>query len=152
MIKIDELIKNAMHEKNLQLLNVFKLIKTEFVKKETEPGRTSKELTEQEQIGVLMKMASQREESISKFVEAKREDLADKERYELGIISDFIPKQPTEEEIKDYTKIAITQYVEQNDGIVLSMKDMKPIMEIIKAKYPMVNGKIVSQVLKETIS
>ena len=46
MININELIKNAMHEKNMELLSVLRLIKAEFMKKQTEPGRTSKELTE----------------------------------------------------------------------------------------------------------
>ena len=38
MIQIDELIKDAMHQKNRELLNVLKLIKAEFLKKQTEPG------------------------------------------------------------------------------------------------------------------
>lgn len=37
MIQIDELIKDAMHQKNRELLNVLKLIKAEFLKKQTEP-------------------------------------------------------------------------------------------------------------------
>ena len=50
MININEMIKNAMHEKNMELLRVLKLIKAEFMKKQTEPGRTNKELTEEEQM------------------------------------------------------------------------------------------------------
>ena len=64
MIKINEMIKNAMHEKNMELLRVLQLIKAEFMKKQTEPGRTIKELTEEEQMKVLLKMVSQREDSI----------------------------------------------------------------------------------------
>lgn len=67
MIQIDELIKDAMHQKNRELLNVLKLIKAEFLKKQTEPGRKTKELTEEEQIKVLLKMASQHEDSITQY-------------------------------------------------------------------------------------
>ena len=64
MININEMIKTAIHEKNMELLSVLRLIKAEFMKKQTEPGRTSKELTEEEQMKVLLKMVSQREDSI----------------------------------------------------------------------------------------
>ena len=71
MIQIDELIKDAMHQKNRELLNVLKLIKAEFLKKQTEPGRKTKELTEEEQIKVLLKMASQKTLLMWKWVNLK---------------------------------------------------------------------------------
>ena len=61
MIQINDLIKEAMHNKDMRLLGVLKLIKSEFVKKQTEAGRSNKELTEEEQIKILLKMISQRE-------------------------------------------------------------------------------------------
>ena len=78
-----------MHDKNMELLGVLKLIKAEFMKKQTEPSRTSKELTEEEQIKVLLKMASQREDSIRQYIDGGRRDLADAEQKELNIISTF---------------------------------------------------------------
>ena len=50
MINIDELIKDAMHQKNRERLNTLKLIKAEFLKKQTESGRKTKELTDDEMI------------------------------------------------------------------------------------------------------
>ena len=152
MIQIDELIKDAMHQKNRELLNVLKLIKTEFLKKQTEPGRKTKELTEEEQIKVLLKMASQREDSIKQYIDGGRQDLADAEKKELEIISEFTPKQPTDDELADYTNDVITTYlVGKDEGYKLSMKDMKPIMNIVKEKYPTANGKIISQTLMQVI-
>ena len=151
MVQIDELIKDAMHQKNRELLNVLKLIKAEFLKKQTEPGRKTKELTDEEQTKVLLKMASQREDSIKQYIDGGRQDLADAERKELEIIKRFIPKQPTDEELADYVTEVIKDYLSVNGGN-LSMKDMKPIMNIVKEKYPTANGKIVSQTLTKVIS
>lgn len=153
MMQIDELIKDAMHQKNRELLNVLKLIKAEFLKKQTEPGRKTKELTDDEQTKVLLKMASQHEDSIKQYVEGGRQDLVDAEKKELEIIGEFIPKQPTDDELAEYTDDVITAYVAtKENGFKLSMKDMKPIVEAVKVKYPTANGKIVSQTLQKVIN
>lgn len=152
MINIDELIKNAMHSKDKELLNVLKLIKAEFLKKQTEPGRTRKELTEEEQIKVLLKMASQYEDSIQQYINGGRQDLADAEKKELDVISEFVPKQPTDEELAEYVCGVLSAYcLTKDESHVLSMRDMKPIMDIVKEKYPTANGKIVSQTLQKVI-
>lgn len=89
MIKIDELIKDAMHQKDRDRLNVLKLIKTEFLKKQTEAGRKTKELSEDEQIKILLKMVAQREDSIAQYIKGGRQDLADAEKKELEIINSY---------------------------------------------------------------
>jgi uncharacterized protein YqeY len=130
-----------------------KLIKAEFLKKQTEPGRKEKELNDEEQTKILLKMASQREDSIKQYTNGGRQDLADAERKELQIIEQFTPKQPTDDELADYTCNIIQQYVkDKTEGYKLSMKDMKPIMTMVKEKYPTANGKIVSQTLQKAIN
>ena len=152
MIQIDELIKNAMHEKNIELLGVLKLIKAEFLKKSTEPNRTSKELTEEEQMKVLMKMAAAHKDSIEQYDKAGRSDLSENEKRELDVINSFLPKEATDEEVAEYTSLAVTIYkATKDDGYVLSMKDMKGIMALVKEKYPTANGGIVSKTLKEIL-
>ena len=69
---------------------------------------------------------------------------------ELEIIKTFIPKQPTDEELADYVNEVIKDYLSVKGGD-LSMKDMKPIMNIVKEKYPTANGKVVSQTLMQVI-
>jgi len=152
MIQIDELIKNAMHEKNIELLGVLKLIKAEFLKKSTEPNRTSKELTEEEQMKVLMKMVAAHKDSIEQYDKAGRSDLSENEKKELDVINSFLPKEATDEEVAEYTNLAVTIYkATKDDGYVLSMKDMKGIMALVKEKYPTANGGIVSKTLKEIL-
>lgn len=153
MIQIDNLIKEAMLSKNTELLNVLKLVKAEFLKKQTEPGRKIKELNEEEQIKVLMKMVAQRKDSIEQYEKANREDLAGVERKEMEILNNFLPEQASEEEVAEYTSLAVTIYkATKDDGYKLSMRDMKPIMDIVKEKYPTANGKVVSQTLIKIIN
>lgn len=152
MIQIDELIKEAMHSKDMQLLGVYKLIKAEFLKKSTEPGRTSKELTDDEQIKVLMKMSAARKDSIEQYEKAGRNDLADIEKNELTVINKFLPKEPTYEDIRLEVSKAEAWIKDKKDGgYLLSMKDMKDVMNFVKEKYPTVNGGMVSKILKEII-
>ena len=142
--EIDRLIANAMKERNIELLNVLKLIKSELVKAEKD-GVTLDEVSETK---ILLKMLSQREDSIRQYVDGGRKDLADNEQKEIDIIKQFVPEQPTDEEIEEYTRTCISTYVlTKKEGDNLSMKDMKPLMNIVKEKYPSANGKIISKVL-----
>lgn len=142
--EIDKLIANAMKERNIELLNVLKLIKPELVKAEKD-GVTLDEVSETK---ILLKMLSQREDSIRQYVDGGRKDLADNEQKEIDIIQQFVPEQPTDEEIEEYTRTCISTYVlTKKEGENLSMKDMKPLMNIVKEKYPSANGKFISKVL-----
>lgn len=152
MIDINELIKISMKEKNTEVLNVLKLVKAEFLKKSTEPNRESRELTEVEQMKVLMNMASQRKDSIKQYTQGGRTDLAEAEQKELDIINGFLPKEPTEEEIIAETNKVIDKFIEQNDADwKISMKEMKAVLTIVQIKYPTANGKVVSMVLNKRI-
>lgn len=142
--EIDKHIANAMKDRNMDLLNVLKLIKSELVKAEKD-GVTLDEVSEAK---ILLKMLSQREDSIRQYVNGRRKDLADNEQKEIDIIKQFVPEQPTDEEIEEYTRGCIPAYVlTKKAGECLSMKDMKPLMNIVKEKYPSANGKIISKVL-----
>ena len=70
--EIDKLIANAMKERNIELLNVLKLIKSELVKAEKD-GVTLDEVSETK---ILLKMLSQREDSIRQYVDLSGEVLS----------------------------------------------------------------------------
>lgn len=147
--KIDEMIATALKNRESDLLNVLKLIKTEFVN----AIHNKVELNEANEVKILLKMASQREDSIQQYINGGRNDLAEAEKKELDIIKSYTPKQATDEEIAEYTNGVITAYkVSKEDGYVLSMKDMKPIITVVKEKYPNANGKVVSATLNKIIN
>ena len=147
--KIDEMIAQALKNRETDLLNVLKLIKTEFVN----AMHNKVELNETNEVKILLKMASQREDSIQQYIKGGRNDLAELEKKELDIIKSYTPKQATDEEIAEYTSSIITAYmVSKGEDYTLSMKDMKPIMTLVKEKYPNANGKIISMTLNKVIN
>ena len=78
---------------------------------------------------VLLKMAKQRRESIEMYESGGRQELADKEKAELAVIEEFLPRQMSEEE----TKAAIAD-IKAETGAE-GMKDMGKVMGELKSKY-----------------
>lgn len=141
--KLNELIKNAMLSHNNTRLEVIRSIKTAFTNFEKE----GKELTDADESKILLKMVSQREDSIEQYNKGVRYDLAEKEQNELNILKEYVPKQPTDEEITNLTKGVIAAFETQN-GRKAEMRDMKTILAEVQKTYPSANGKIVSGVVK----
>lgn len=106
-----------------------------------------KELNDVDVITVLDKMLKQRRESIKQFEVAKREDLIQKENFEISVIQEFLPEQLEENEIKNLITKAIKETKAQ------SVKDMGAVMTLIR---PKVQGRSdmgkVSALVKEMIS
>ena len=78
---------------------------------------------------VLLKMAKQRRESIEMYEDGGRQELADKEKAELAVIEEFLPKQMSEEE----TRAAIAAIKADLDAE--GMKDMGRVMGELKARH-----------------
>ncbi len=80
-------------------------------------------------VDVLQKMAKQRRESITLYVEGGRQELADVEQAELAVIEEFLPAQMSE----DDTKAAI-EAIKAELG-ASSMKDMGKVVAALKARH-----------------
>lgn len=93
-------------------------------------------------------MISQRKDSIEQFKLVNRIDLIEKEENEIKVIKEFIPEEPSEEEVTKYIIQIIEGYKEEIAPEKISMKHMKPILSKVNVKYPTINGKIVSEILK----
>ena len=78
---------------------------------------------------VLLKMAKQRRESIEMYEDGGRQELADKEKAELAVIEEFLPRQMDEGE----TRAAIAQI--KTDLGADGMKDMGRVMAELKARH-----------------
>ena len=137
--QLNSLIAEAMKNKENDRVAVLRLIKAELLKKEKE----GKPLDETIEASVLMKMVSQREDSINQFKQANRMDLAENEQKELDIIKEFAPKQVSDEDITIETEKVIA-----NMGGTVTMKDMKNILAEVHKIYPTANGKLISQIVK----
>lgn len=78
---------------------------------------------------VLQKMAKQRRESITMYVDGGREELAEQERTELAVIEEFLPQMMSEEET-----LAAIEQAKASTGAT-SVKDMGRVMAELKAKH-----------------
>ena len=137
--EIDSMISEATKSKELDKLKVLRLIKAELLK-------ASKSGHDFDDNKILLKMADQRKDSIRQYTAAGRMDLVESEEKELKILSEYLPTQPSEEEVRNYTN-EILRSAEKT----LTMKDMKFILSEVQKKFPSVSGKIVSEELKKYI-
>lgn len=106
--KIDADIKSAMLAKNKEELDALRSIKSMILLAETEKGVTA-EITSDTESKLLMKAAKQRKESADIFQQQNRADLAEKELFQLSVISRYLPKQLSAEELEAELKKIIAE-------------------------------------------
>lgn len=146
--KILEDLKTAMKAKNKDRLQVLRSLKAKLQEKEIAERKDGEAtLTEDQAIAVLMKAAKQRKESIAQFEDGGREDLAEKEKTELAIIEEYLPKMLTEDEVREVVSKKIADL--GAEGPQDMGKVMGPVMGMLKGKA---DGGLVSKVVKEELS
>ena len=120
----------AMKAKDKDRTATLRQISAKIKDRDIEMRTSSKEVPDDELItAVLQKMAKQRRESITMYVDGGREELADTERAELAVIEEFLPQMMSEEE----TKAAIEE-IKASLGAE-SIKDMGKVMAELKARH-----------------
>ena len=142
--EIDIHIANAMKSGNEIELRVWRAIKTAFLN--YVKAKSGNVLTDEIELQIISKMALQRKDSINQYVNAGRNDLAIHEEEELNILQTLLPKEATEDDIKN----EIENIIKSLDHSP-TMADMKIVMSSIKSKYPTVNGGAVSKIFKNYI-
>tara|TARA_B100000427_G_scaffold329632_1_gene346718 strand:- start:1298 stop:1759 length:462 start_codon:yes stop_codon:yes gene_type:complete len=128
---IEERYKNAIRAKNNNEINTLRLIKSAIKDKDIASRTTNQKegINDTEIMSLLQNLIKQRNDSITSFESAGRDDLADTEKKEIEIISQFLPKQKTEEE----TKLLISNIIKEEK--LLNIKDMGKLMSILKSKH-----------------
>jgi len=87
-----------------------------------------KELSDAEVTSVIEKMIKQRRESIAQFEQASRKDLADAEKFELEVLSGYLPQQMNDAEVQQELQKAITE------SGASGIKDMGKVMALLKPR------------------
>jgi len=98
--RIDGDIKEAMKARQATRLGVLRMLKSALKNAAIEQGGAEARLDEASAQAVLRKEAKKRQDSIEGFTKGGRQDLADKEQQELGVLSDYLPKQLSPEELE----------------------------------------------------
>ena len=123
--RITEDMKTAMRAKDSARLSAIRLILAGIKQKEVDERV---ELTDADVVGILEKMIKQRRESIAQFEKAARNDLADAEKFELGVLSGYLPQQLGEAEIQKEINSVIAE-----TGAT-GVKDMGKVMAALKSR------------------
>lgn len=92
-------IKQAMLNKKKEELTALRAIKSAILLAETEKGAEGG-ISSDTEIKLVTKAAKQRKESAELYKKEGREDLAEKELFELEVITRYLPKQLTDEELQ----------------------------------------------------
>ncbi|MBO0441901.1 GatB/YqeY domain-containing protein [Candidatus Enterococcus ikei] len=136
-------IKTAMKSKDKDTLSVLRMLKAAI---QNEQIKTNRDLDGEEELSVLSREMKQRRDSLSEFEKAGRDDLADKVKIEITIVEKYMPKQLSDEEIRQ-----IVQRVIDQTGATSS----KEFGKVMAAVMPQVKGKAdgnqVNTIVKELL-
>lgn len=123
--KITEDMKAAMKGGEKDRLAVIRLIQAQIKQREVDERI---ELDDTQVLSVLEKMQKQRRDSIEQYDNAGRADLADAERYEMGVIDAYLPAKLTDAELDAIIDQAIA------DTGASSARDMGKVVAAVKEK------------------
>ncbi len=136
-------VKQAMRDKNKQLLTTLRSLSAEFKQIEID---TREDITEEQVLSILAKGIKTRQESEKQYSDANREDLAEIERSEIAIYQTYLPEQLSETEIEAIVDEAISQ-----TGAA-SPKDMGKVMGALMSKVKgKADGGVVSAIVKSKL-
>ena len=129
--RITSAMKAAMKEKDATRLSTLRLISAAIKDRDIALRGEGREdgVSDAEIMAILSKMIRQRQESAATYEQAGRLELAEKERAEIGVIEEFLPRQLSEGEIEQAVARAIAE-----TGAA-SIRDMGRVMGALKEKY-----------------
>lgn len=118
-------MKAAMRAKDAARLSAIRLILAGIKQREVDER---KELSDAEVTAVIEKMIKQRRESITQYEKASRQDLVDAEKFELEVLSGYLPPQLGDAELVQEVQKAI------GEAGASGVKDMGKVMALLKAR------------------
>lgn len=129
--RIISAMKMAMKDKDTLRVSTLRLVNAAIKEREIalRSNEDAGDIDADEILQILSKMVKQRDDSVKAYEDAGREDLAARERSEIKIIREFLPKPLTEEEVAT----AVADAIKETGAS--SIKDMGKVMGALKAQY-----------------
>ena len=141
---IQEAVKTAMRNRDKEIVTTLRMAISELKKEEIDNKVT---LDDAFVISILQRMIKQRKDDASQFQEANRPELAEKERNEITMLSEFLPEQLSNDDLLQIVKAEI---ISSEAG---SMKDIGKVMGSLKPKLlGKADMSMVSRLVKEQLS
>ena len=123
--QVNEDIKTAMKAREADRLGALRLLLAAMKQREVDERIT---LDDAGVVAVVEKMIKQRKDSIAQFEKAARQDLADKEKYEISVIGAYLPQQLSQAEIDAIVDEAVAAAGAKGPA------DMGKVMGIVKPR------------------
>ena len=134
----------AMKAKDAARLSTLRMAKASVMNREIEKGG---ELTEEEMQKALQSLVKQRRDSVEQYEKAGRTELAEKERAEIAVIEEYLPRAASRDEIE---QAVVASLAELNAS---SMKEMGAVMKAVQARLAgrSADGRTVSEIVKSKL-
>ncbi|MGH6738727.1 MAG: GatB/YqeY domain-containing protein, partial [Bradyrhizobium sp.] len=127
---INNAVKGAMKAKEERKLSTLRMVNSTIKNADIEArGNGKPPLSDEALLSVLQKMIKQRQEAVELYDKGGRAELANGEREEIAIISAYLPKQMSEDDVKK----AISAVIAETNAA--GIKDMGKVIGALKAKY-----------------
>lgn len=128
--RISDAVKEAMKAKQPARVSTLRMVNAALKDADiARRGDGGAEMSDADVVAVLSKMVKQRQESLRAYDEGGRSDLAEKERAEIAVIEEFLPRQLSAAEVDEAITAAIAAVGAS------SIKDMGKVMGELKAHY-----------------
>ena len=141
---IEEAVKTSMKNRDKETTSTLRMAISELKKEEIDKRI---DLEDEQVIQILQRMIKQRKDSYSQFLDAGRNELAEKEQNEINILSDFLPEQLSGEELN----LIVTEVIKETAAS--GPQDMGKVMGSLKQR---IQGNadmgLVSKIVKENLS
>ena len=147
--RLTTMMKDSMKAGDKRRLATVRMIQAAIKDKDIAERATGNDdgVGEPEVLAILGKMSKQRAESARAYEEGGRIDLADRERDEIKVIEEFLPRQLNEAEIAQAVEDAVAEI--GAEGI----RDMGKVMGLLKAKYTgQIDFGVVGPMIKDRLS
>ncbi|MEM1431637.1 MAG: GatB/YqeY domain-containing protein [Pseudomonadota bacterium] len=133
--RVSQALKDAMRARDSVRLSTLRLINAAIKDRDiaaragVDGADQTPGVTDDEVLQILSKMVKQRQESIRAYEEGGRLELAERERDEIAVIEDFLPKQLDADEVDAAIGAAIDEVGAS------SLRDMGKVMGALKSRY-----------------
>lgn len=142
--KLLEDLKNSMKEKNIVRKNVIQMVRAAILQIEKDKGI---ELDDNKILEIIAKEVKTRNDSLEDFEKGGREDLVKQAKEEIEILSEYLPKQLTREELREKLEVIVEEVG------ATTIKDMGKVMKVAKEQIgTAADGRSINEVVKELLA
>ena len=153
MLNIDNLIKEALKNKQANELKVYRNLKADIMAFKTQKNAPTYD--EAVELKIIQKYVTKMEDAEKQYSQAGREDLASECRDELEVLRKLLPEPVTASEIYEELRYWAEKnhYINEEiaSEIQIPKKEMGVVIKYIKSKLPTADGKMIREIVKENL-